>query len=1104
MMNIVTHTSTRNFHTIIKCILVATLLFTMGKLYAAPGSVVTTTEEFVSTPYAAGFVPQEPYTAAWHYQDSSYLVWVDAKFRPWVTQVTNGKSTTVPLDNNPDYTTQPDGHHRYSIGIDKTGYIHVTGDMHHYMDLTVSVINPYPLRYQQQGMLYWKSNKPGDVTGGFSFAGGLNSVTTMPGSGWMMGRFFSDNNNELFYSSQVHAYESLTAHGQMAVGLYKYDTNSKTWAAIGGLAPFKDDYLNLVKPVFYWENSGFYAGVGGRSGWFQNYEAQFSFDSANRMHFVVTGNTDETINGANRLIYAMSDDGGLTWKKANGAVIAGLPIRGIDGLPQTGDIVSDNKVSPYFSALPGVVVDKNNKPGVSANFLWWVWNGTAWTNSTLQNFSSLPVSTLGYRLTNNSLLMNYSNVSKILFTPSFDSSSIGYDFTNYKGIASLDAYSLKSAGVIYNVGVKADGTEALLKTTITPAPLPTSWNFQDIDATTNGFGGNAGYANGIFTITSYGVAIEGATDSFTYAYEPLVGDGSISARVTVPQSNTRSGVMMRETLDPNSKLVSSLIYPLSTNLTARSTYRSSVGGQSVNSDKTGISLPYWVKLTRVGDVFTSFVSADGNTWTQTLTVTVPMNKNIYVGLAHAAYQSRWFMQTAKFDNVSAPSAVCTRANPTLVLSPASQAGVSGKNVTYTISLTNNDTSTCGASSFNLSSSAPNFVTANLNAYTLAVAPGSTGTATLTVASLASTPAANYTINISAMNSLSTTMTAAASAAMNVTSDCVLSAPTITYTPSSQTTFGTMSTNYSVTILSNDTSACLPRLFSLSTASSSNFLVTKMEPYNLTIAPGQTVYSTATVTPQAGLVVGTYSVSTTTQYGGSAKANLVYAASTCTHANPSLVVTPSTLSGDSGGTVNYGVVITNNDTPACGPAIFNLDANIPNTMSGKLSVNSVAVAPGSVATATLSVTSLASTPSGGYGIAVNATNASLASATGQALASYQITGSCHANLPTLTYVPGVQTITSLVPVNYSVTILNNDTATCTPRSFDFATTTSSPVLTAAMAPGSVSIAPGQTITSQVIVTPQAGITAGTYTLSTAMQGFVLAKGSLIYGASQLHK
>jgi regulation of enolase protein 1 (concanavalin A-like superfamily) len=50
-------------------------------------------------------------------------------------------------------------------------------------------------------------------------------------------------------------------------------------------------------------------------------------------------------------------------------------------------------------------------------------------------------------------------------------------------------------------------------------------------------------------------------------------------------------------------------------------------------------LPFWVKLTRVGDVFTGYVSNDGINWKTVGSGTVPMNKNLLVGLAVTSHNN---------------------------------------------------------------------------------------------------------------------------------------------------------------------------------------------------------------------------------------------------------------------------------------------------------------------------------------------------------------------------------------------------------------------------------------------------------------------------------
>jgi hypothetical protein len=62
--------------------------------------------------------------------------------------------------------------------------------------------------------------------------------------------------------------------------------------------------------------------------------------------------------------------------------------------------------------------------------------------------------------------------------------------------------------------------------------------------------------------------------------------------------------------------------------------------------------PYWVRLRRIGGVFTAYVSADGQAWRQQgSSVTITMNATVYVGLAVTSHRDG-SLATAVFSNVS--------------------------------------------------------------------------------------------------------------------------------------------------------------------------------------------------------------------------------------------------------------------------------------------------------------------------------------------------------------------------------------------------------------------------------------------------------------------
>ena len=78
--------------------------------------------------------------------------------------------------------------------------------------------------------------------------------------------------------------------------------------------------------------------------------------------------------------------------------------------------------------------------------------------------------------------------------------------------------------------------------------------------------------------------------------------------------------------------------------------------------------PYWVRLTRVGNTFTAYRSADGVTWTQVGTAqTITMGSTVYVGLAATAADNNQ-LNISTFDNVSVQVSQAVTAS--LVAAPA--------------------------------------------------------------------------------------------------------------------------------------------------------------------------------------------------------------------------------------------------------------------------------------------------------------------------------------------------------------------------------------------------------------------------------------------------
>ena len=180
--------------------------------------------------------------------------------------------------------------------------------------------------------------------------------------------------------------------------------------------------------------------------------------------------------------------------------------------------------------------------------------------------------------------------------------------------------------------------------------LPAGWS--DIDIGGPGVAGSASFSSGTFTVNGGGSDIWGTSDNFHYAYEPVTGNLTITARV-VSQQNTdlwaKAGVMMRESTAANAAFVDIFITPgHGVNLQ----YRPSTGVKAVQVKQLGGPVaPYWVRIQRLGTTFSAFASADGVNWTQLGQVSANLPMNALAGLSVTAHNNA-ALSTATFDTVN--------------------------------------------------------------------------------------------------------------------------------------------------------------------------------------------------------------------------------------------------------------------------------------------------------------------------------------------------------------------------------------------------------------------------------------------------------------------
>ena len=135
----------------------------------------------------------------------------------------------------------------------------------------------------------------------------------------------------------------------------------------------------------------------------------------------------------------------------------------------------------------------------------------------------------------------------------------------------------------------------------------------------------------VYQVSGAGVGLGGSADAFHFAYyQAVCGDGQIVIRITSADSTAQPALVLRETLDPASSSAAITLNGGS----ARFVRRTASGGTATVGDAVSVNLPCWFKLARSGGSVSTFVSADGQTWTSLGSDTVDLGStNLFAGLA---------------------------------------------------------------------------------------------------------------------------------------------------------------------------------------------------------------------------------------------------------------------------------------------------------------------------------------------------------------------------------------------------------------------------------------------------------------------------------------
>jgi hypothetical protein len=165
--------------------------------------------------------------------------------------------------------------------------------------------------------------------------------------------------------------------------------------------------------------------------------------------------------------------------------------------------------------------------------------------------------------------------------------------------------------------------------------------------------GSTSVANGIYTVRASGADIWATRDEFRFVHGTLAGDGEITARVDSVSADdpaAKAGVMIRETLDDGSQYAYTLV-SVDNGVDFQRRLSTGSSGPGGTADRV-TRAPYWVRVRRIGNVFTGYVSPDGHDWRQQgSSVTTTMGASVYAGLAVTSDRDG-ALATAVFSNVN--------------------------------------------------------------------------------------------------------------------------------------------------------------------------------------------------------------------------------------------------------------------------------------------------------------------------------------------------------------------------------------------------------------------------------------------------------------------
>ncbi|MEM6802865.1 MAG: hypothetical protein AAF696_15755, partial [Bacteroidota bacterium] len=180
---------------------------------------------------------------------------------------------------------------------------------------------------------------------------------------------------------------------------------------------------------------------------------------------------------------------------------------------------------------------------------------------------------------------------------------------------------------------------------------PQDWQFGNLGSPA--IDGEVCENNNSFDMRASGEDIWNTSDEGYFMHQRASGDIEMQTRITeIGNSHfwAKGGIMIRESLDAGSRnALMCLTHQNRWSFQRRILDNDST--RSTRSEANQIALPYFVKLSRIGNWFYGYYSADGNSWNLADSVEIEMSAEVYIGFASTSHDAA-LRNTFLFDQIS--------------------------------------------------------------------------------------------------------------------------------------------------------------------------------------------------------------------------------------------------------------------------------------------------------------------------------------------------------------------------------------------------------------------------------------------------------------------